>query len=317
MSRLKLGMSLCLPVVLIVAASTVRATTLSVNCAAKEGLHSIGAALKVLQNGQGHEPSTINVYGACHENVVIQSLDRLTLNGVNGASVTDASGGNLDVISIQDSHDVAINGFTVNAGSGAGNGVSCGDFSTCRLRENVIQGATSAVGFFISGRSQATLDGDTLQNNGTGLDVRSSSGARLSAAATAKPFTARGNSTGVVVRRGGYAFFSAVIENNSGGGVDVAFASILELADSSISGNGSGNGSVGVLVREGSFARFQRSNITGNAGGGVVYSDLSMGDFVGTTVSSNGGQTDVLCNPQFSATRGTATIGGTTNCVEP
>ena len=313
MSRLKLGMSLCLPVVLIVAASTVTATTLSVNCAAKEGLHSIGAALKVLQNGQGHEPSTINVYGACHENVVIQSLDRLTLNGVNGASVTDASGGKLDVISIQDSHDVAINGFTVNAGSGAGNGVSCGDFSTCRLRENVIQGATSAVGFFISGRSQATLDGDTLQNNGTGLDVRSSSGARLSAAATAKPVTARGNITGVVVRRGGYAFFSAVIENNSGGGVDVAFASILELADSSISGNGS----VGVLVREGSFARFQRSNITGNAVGGVVYSDLSMGDFVGTTVSSNGGQTDVLCNPQFSATRGTATIGGTTNCVGP
>jgi len=253
------------------------------------------------------------VYGACHENVVIQSLDRLTLNGVNGASVTDASGGNLDVISIQDSHDVAINGFTVNAGSGAGNGVSCGDFSTCRLRGNVIQGATSAVGFFIAGRSQATLDGDTLQNNGTGLDVRSSSGARLSAAATAKPFTARGNITGVVVRRGGYAFFSAVIENNSGGGVDVAVASILELADGSISGNGS----VGVLVREGSFARFQRSNITGNAGGGVVYSDLSMGDFVGTTVSSNGGQTDVLCNPQFSATRGTATIGGTTNCVEP
>jgi hypothetical protein len=74
MSRLKLGMSesVCLPVVLIVAASTVRATTLSVNCAAKEGLHSIGAALKVLQNGQGHEPSTANVYGACHENVVIQ-----------------------------------------------------------------------------------------------------------------------------------------------------------------------------------------------------------------------------------------------------
>jgi hypothetical protein len=115
------------------------------------------------------------------------------------------------------------------------------------------------------------------------------------------------------VRRGGYAFFSAVIENNSGEGVDVAFASILELTDGSISGNGS----VGVLVSEGSFARFQRSNITGNAGGGVVYSDLSMGDFVGTTVSSNSGQTDVLCNPQFSATRGTATIGGTTNCVEP
>jgi hypothetical protein len=70
-------------------------------------------------------------------------------------------------------------------------------------------------------------------------------------------------------------------------------------------------------VREGSFARFTFSSITGNAGKGVVYSDLSMGDFGATTVSGNTGQPDVVCNPQFSATRGTGTIGGTTNCVEP
>ena len=70
-------------------------------------------------------------------------------------------------------------------------------------------------------------------------------------------------------------------------------------------------------MREGSFARFNGSTISGNAGGGVAYSDLSMGDFVGSTVSGNGGNTDVVCNPQFAATRGTGGIGGTTNCVEP
>jgi hypothetical protein len=42
-----------------------------------------------------------------------------------------------------------------------------------------------------------------------------------------------------------------------------------------------------------------------------------MGDFAGTTVRGNGGKTDVVCNPQFAATRGTGTIGGTTDCVEP
>src|SRR5215467_9519203 len=113
MSRCKLETGFCMSLLLFMAASTVRATTLSVNCAAKEGLHSIGAALRVLQNGEGHQPSTINVSGACHENVVIQSFDRLTLNAINGASVSDASSGKRDVISIFDSRDVAINGFTV------------------------------------------------------------------------------------------------------------------------------------------------------------------------------------------------------------
>src|SRR5215469_10118029 len=128
MSRLKVGLRPCLPLVFLMAASTVRATTLSVNCAAKEELHSIGAALKVLQNGEGHEPSTINVSGACHENVVIHSVDRLTLNAINGASVSDASGGKLDVIDTFDSHDVAIKGFTIDAGSdgvSGANGIGC------------------------------------------------------------------------------------------------------------------------------------------------------------------------------------------------
>src|ERR1700745_2755640 len=98
MSRFKLSMRLCLPLLLFIAASTVKAGTLYVNCGGRVGLSSIGAALKQLQYSEGHGPSTINVSGACHENVLIQSVDRLTLNAVNGASITDASGGNLDVI---------------------------------------------------------------------------------------------------------------------------------------------------------------------------------------------------------------------------
>src|SRR6516165_12703977 len=176
MSHPNLGIRLFLTVVLMAAAGTVGATTLSVNCAAKDGLHSIGAALRVLQNGEGHGSSTINVSGACHENVVIQSMDRLTLKAVNGASISDASGGKQDVISIFDSRDVAINGFTINAGSdgvSGANGVSCNDWSACRLALNVIQGAGSGAGFAVYQASLATVDGDTFQNNGVGLIVHS------------------------------------------------------------------------------------------------------------------------------------------------
>jgi hypothetical protein len=297
------------------AASTVKATTLYVNCGGKAGLTSIGAALKALQYSEGHGPGTINVSGVCHENVVIQSLDRLSLNAVNGASISDASGGKLDVIAISDSRDVSINGFTINAGSDGvsfTNGILCGDWSSCRLSGNVLQGAGSGAGVTVAGAALATLDGDVLQRNDTGLLILS--GSKVRAGGSARPFTSRNNNIGMEVRRGAFAFVVANIDANNLG-LSVRFQSTVELANSSITGSAN----AGALVSEGSFARFNGSNITGNAGGGVVYSDLSMGNFVGTTVTGNGGQTDVLCNPQYSATRGTGTIGtgSTTNCVEP
>ena len=305
---------LCAAALLLVVGSAADATTLFVNCGGKGPLTSIGAALKVLQGGLAAGPTTINVSGACHENVVIQSIDRLTLNAVGGASITDASGGALDVIDIFDSRDVAINRFTINAGSnGSGtNGVGCGDSSLCRLSGNVIQGAASGAGFSIFQQSQGTIDGDTLQNNDIGLLVLSGSKLRQGADRT---FVARANHRGIDLRRGAFAYVGAVVENNSDVGVIVRFQSTLEITGGSISGNGN----VGAVVREGSFARFTATTISGNAGGGVTYSDLSMGDFVGSIVTGNGGQTDVLCNPQYSATRGalTDTGGGTTNCVEP
>jgi len=93
--------SLCLVMLLVASPGGARAATFYVNCGAQEGQHGIGAALKSLQNVPG--PNTINVSGACHENVVIQSFDRLTVNAVKGASVSDASSGKRDVISIFDS----------------------------------------------------------------------------------------------------------------------------------------------------------------------------------------------------------------------
>jgi len=298
---------------LVLMGSTAQATTLWVNCGGKEGFTSIGAALKVLQNHGSEGPATINVSGACHENVVVQSIDRLTLTALNGASVSDASGGTLDVIYIGDSRDVAINGFRVSATSGpAGtNGISCNDFSICRLSGNVIQGAAGG-GFALFGQSQATLDGDALQNNpGTGLLVRSASTVR----AGLRPFTSSGNGQGINIGRQAFAFVTAVIGNNSDQGVVVQEQSTFDLGGGSISGNGS----IGVHVREGSVARITTATVSGNAGAGVLVHDLSMVTFNGATVTGNGGGTDVVCAPQFPATRGTTTDinGGTTNCIEP
>jgi hypothetical protein len=296
-------------VVLIVAASTVRATTLSVNCAAKDGLHSIGAALKVLQNGEGHEPSTVNVSGACHENLVIQSLDRLTLNAVNGACVSDASGGTLDVILIQDSRDVSVNGFTINAGAGSSaNGVDCSEYSLCRLSGNLVQGAGNG-GVAVFGASNATLDGDTLQSNGIGLLVRT--GSTVRSGGQGRPITAQNNGQGINLARDATAAIAVVISNNSNVGALAQFNSTMDLT-----GSISGNGSAGVLIREASAARLG-ATISGNTGPGVLIQDLSMVTFTGGTVTGNGGGTDVVCSPQYSATRGVADTHPTTNCNEP
>lgn len=120
--------------------ASVQAATLSVNCGGKHGLTSINGALRALQSSEeSHGPATINVSGACHENVVVQSMDRLTLNAVNGASVTDASGGTLDVILIGDSRSVSINNFTINGSAGGANGITCRDGSLCRLNGNTVQ----------------------------------------------------------------------------------------------------------------------------------------------------------------------------------
>lgn len=300
---------------LVLMGSAAQAGTLWVNCGGKSGLNSIGAALKVLQIAGSHEPAIINVAGACRENVVIQSMDRLTLAAASGASVSDASGGALDVIYIGDSRDVAINGFRVTATASAvgTNGVSCNDFSTCRLSRNLIQGAAGG-GFVVYSKSEATLDGDTLQNNsGAGLIVHS--GSTVRSALTGGPFISRGNGQGINIGRQALAFVTATIENNSDQGVVVQEQSTFDLAGGSVSGNGS----VGAHVREGSVARFSSTTITGNSGAGVLVHDLSMATFSGDTVTGNGGGTDVVCAPQFPATRGTTTDinGGTTNCVEP
>ena len=325
MSRFSFGLSLCLPLVLLMAASTVRAATLYVECGGKGPLTSIGAAVKVAKYAG---PSTINVSGACRENVLIQNMDLLTIAGSKGASITDASGGTADVLNIQNSR-VTITGMTIDGLSGANNdAVNCQQGSHRTLIGNTIQGDADCVGVYST--ASAVIVGGVLQNG-------TSDGIFTFGDVVTVGVLIQGNPVGVVVRFGGrvrmgvvdpasfpgFARTPTTIENN-GAGVQVLQAQFA-CAGCVIQGNaGSGiNGDVSSEVRvqpaflpDGSQVA---PSVTGNAGNGVFLGDLSSGIFAGppSTVSGNG-QPDIVCNSPTSVSRGAlAAAGGAahTNCT--
>jgi hypothetical protein len=266
---------------------------------------SIGAALRVLQNGEGHGASTINVSGACHENVVIQSLDRLTLNATPGASINDPSGGNLDVIDVVDSRDVSINNFTINGGVW---GVNCQDRSLCRLNGNTVQGANGAgIGVFFS---QADIFGGVVQNNPAGLMIFNGSEVKV------QGVTVQNNGTGINVRTHSFVTTDSTFSGNSGTGL---FAH-LNATVMCLGCTASGNGDHGVIIRQNSTVRFTGATVTGNTGGGVLLSEESSAFFdVGGNVTGNPGGLDVACGASATSAKfATSNInGGNTNCKEP
>jgi hypothetical protein len=300
-------------IILLLAATGTQAATLSVNCGANVGLTTIGAALKILSNSLAFARNTITVSGACNENVVIQSMDRLTLIAAQGASINDASGGNLSTVTIDDSRDVSINGFTIN-GSASGidsDGVDCQNGSLCRLNGNTIQGAANGygVGVFLS---QLFLDGGKLQNNATGLAAINGAIVRVTNAAI------QGNSTGLEIRTQSFVNTNATITANTAGGVFVHESGALSCPGCQITGNGG----IGVIVRRNSSARLYGTyGVTGNTGGGILLTEESSAYFPQPTgaVTGNSGGMDVFCGPSNTTARGATTNigGGTTNCVEP
>lgn len=298
---------ICVVLLLFVAAA--QAETLRVNCNSKKGLTHISQAINILQDDASHGSSTILVSGTCNENVVIQSLDNLTLTAQGGASINDSSGGNADVIDIGDSRRVSISGFTINGGS---NGVVCFDASLCRFSGNTVQGSAN-YGVVVN-ESQATFNGDTLQNNGgRGLSVIDRG------MADAFGITVQGNGDGIVLNSGAYVVIgNSTIQNNQRFGILAANHSTVRCLPCTIANNSND----GVRLQKDSEGHFDfgGNTITGNAGAGVTLLDLSFGSFdPGDVVTGNLGGTDVVCNPQFSATRGALTNigGGTTNCTEP
>jgi len=287
-----------------------------VDCgSANKAINSINNALGSLDPS---EDNTVYVRGACKENVTISGFDRLQLIAQNGASITDASGDTVSVISIDNSTRVSVKGFTLNgSGPNAQTEVIDCTFSYCSFSGNTVQGGSDGVD--VSRGARASFSGDLIQNNnGSGIFV-GQNGFVL-----AIGLTTQKNGQGANVAGGFLQINSSTIQNNSGAGIAVRLNGTVNMFASTVTGNG-GNG-VSVLshstLQLGSVGGVIGSSITNNVAAGVQVKDLSFANFqagVLNVVNSNLGGTDVLCSPQFPGTRGALTSigGGTTNCVEP
>jgi hypothetical protein len=276
-----------------------QAANLTVNCDKKEKIHK---AVKLLADSNPQGPNTVTVLGSCKENILIQSMDRLTLITKKGASITDRSNGSLAVVDIEDSHSVTLQGFTINAG---GAGVACGTASVCYLTGNTIQGGGLGVG--MDGGSHAFLESNVIQNSFRGAFV--SDGSQMFSSND----VFQGNADkGVIAIFGAYFEASNSSFLNNAVGIEAGGAGV-HLNGGTISGNG-GNG---MTLVGGASAAFQGPTITGNGGVGVHLEDGSFAGFLGANITGNLSGLDVDCAPQFPITRFVDRTGGITNCVEP
>jgi hypothetical protein len=275
-----------------------QAANLTVNCDKNE---TIRKAVKLLANTNPQGPNTITVAGSCRENVVIQSMDRLTLITKKGASITDRSNGSLAVVDVEDSHSFTLQGFTI---IGGGVGVKCGSASVCYLTGNTIEGG----GVGIGGGSRSFLESNVIQNGGRGATVED--GSQMFSSNDVFQSNA---AQGIILGDGVYFVASNSSFLNNGVGI-LAAASNLLLHGGTISGS-TGNG---MTMLAGSTVVFRDgATVIDNGGDGVHLEDASFAGFQSATVTGNLSGLDVNCAPQFSITHFVARTGGITNCVEP
>jgi hypothetical protein len=285
------------------------------------GFTSIGAAIKVLQGALASGPNTINVSGACRENVLINNVDQLTIAGSNGASITDASADTADVLDIRTPH-VTIVGMTIDGLSGVNfDAVDCEQGSFCKLIGDTIQGGADGVGVY--NPSSALIVGGVIQNI-------TSDGIFAFGDVVAAGVTIQGNPVGVIVRRGGRATLSIA---------DPASSPILAITQSTVASNSAGiqvgqgaefscagcivrdNRGDGVHLDVSAAATIQLGflangftgvppAITRNSGNGVYVGDLSSAIFKGASTVTGNGQPNISCTSPTSVTRGALTAAG-------
>ena len=306
---------------LLVLGSTAHATTLTVNCSGKEGLSSISAALKILQFSLFSGPNTINVSGACHENILIQNMDRLTLNAVSGASITDMSDGTHEVIDVANSVGFTLNGFTVTAtcpstcmnGPGA-DAISCYQGAECVLINNAISGAANGSGVGVYPLSKVTVQGGALQNNYFGLFTNDSGEAFVMGV------TVQNNLYGVYLNHGGNVSIhvgtdgvtATVITNNAQQGI---FENMGGTVSVHAPANITNNGADGIYLVLGSKLFVGGGpeggiSITGNAGSGVNLNDVSVGQFTANAHVTGNSGTNIACNAATVVTAGAIVAAG-------
>lgn len=311
----------CLALVTLLFSVAASADDFSVDCrAGAKGTTTISAAVAAIAKkaaAKAIPPSSITVTGNCVENVTISSLDNLTLQAsAAGASITDASNGGLDTVAIGDANRFALNGFTINGS------VDCFDSSVCRLNRNTIQNSQTGYGLRVS-RSQMDSVSDSISNNPSGVGIIVTNQSRL---IMQDDLVSNNGGHGIQVSAAGFVQITSsstttTISNNAGHGILSTSHGTVFLSIANINGNAGD----GIRVQDGSVLRTgfvapTVNQISNNGTAGVNLGDLSHAFFANdgsVNISGNLGGIDVFCAGQFAATRNVASVGGTTNCVEP
>ncbi|MBZ5545091.1 MAG: right-handed parallel beta-helix repeat-containing protein [Acidobacteriia bacterium] len=287
------------------------ASTVTVDCRGHK------ANIKTIKDGLAQlpaiGPSTLLVSGTCHENVLIQGYQFLTVQGNPTATIDGGTDINHDAVDIFSSSEVALNNFTI---TGGGLGVWCGNQSLCRLNNLTVENALD-VGIYVGIRSILYVGDSTVQNNAElGL------GTNVAGVLVVSGTMVQGNGAGIYVSHGGDLLVGnsetlpTLIQNNAGGsGIATGFNATMRLDSGTISGNGGD----GVQLAGGSAGAFWNITITGNSGHGVRIGDLSYAQFGAEAQITGNRDPDVVCDPEHSATRGIQNVKnneGTTNCPE-
>jgi hypothetical protein len=139
--------------------------TIMVNC--DEG-HSL---IKTLSRLNKHVPITVWVQGTCTENVTINGFEGLTLKGLPGAalqqpSTNPSNGLSIDVLLIEASRSITVDGFSIHSGPSALAGIGIGRGSIdVQLRNLTIDGA-GTFGLEVYESSQVSLARVTAHDPG-------------------------------------------------------------------------------------------------------------------------------------------------------
>jgi len=276
----------------------------NLNCDKGEKINKL---LSTLAKTGASSPITINVSGTCKESVSVEDFDRVTLVAKNGAVIIGQTN---PAVAIARSHFVALEGFLIRKGL---IGVLCSDNSVCDLSGLTVENASNEGIRFA--RSEGAVNNCVAQNNGfRGVNAVNGSSVLVFWG------TSQGNAdAGIAAVSGSQVTIQNVtVQNNGGEGVAALLGSSVRLFDNTITGNG-GDG-VGLFAQaNGSLEQVETGNVvTGNLGVGIFLRDLSFVRFLGANnVTGNITQPDIACAPQFAASRGAATAGGTTDCAEP
>ena len=275
-----------------------QAAHLSVNCDKHE---SISRVLRLLAKTNPQGPNRVTVSGSCEGNLVIRSMDRLTLITETGASISDRSDRNLAVVDIEDSQRVTLQGFTINGGA---QGILCSTASLCYLTGNTIQGP-GGFGINVIKGSRVFLESNMIEDWARGAFI--DSGAQVFSSNDV--FQSNGGSALVVLAAAYFESLNSKFDNN---GVGIDAGGTLTLRGGTISGNSSD----GIRLLSGK-AVFLGPTITGNGGVGVHLEDGAFAGFLAASITGNLSGLDVDCEPQFPITRFIDRTGAITNCVEP